>query len=35
MCECGVKLTFKGDHAVCGCGKSFTKDQAGVRRNEA
>lgn len=30
MCECGVKLSWKADKAVCGCGKRFHKETAGV-----
>ncbi len=30
MCECGVKLEWKDDHACCSCGKQFKKTAGSI-----
>ncbi len=33
VCECGMRLGFEGERAVCAeCGRSYIRDAAGVRR---
>jgi UDP-2-acetamido-3-amino-2,3-dideoxy-glucuronate N-acetyltransferase len=32
VCECGVKLSWAGDSAVCVCGKCYARNHAGVYR---
>ena len=35
MCECGVKLIWKADKAVCECGKHFYKVPTGIVMDHA
>ena len=33
MCECGLKLTWMGEQAICRCGNQFVKTPFGIARN--
>lgn len=36
MCECGITLTFKGQHSACHeCGKTYTKDADTITKVES
>ncbi len=32
MCECGVKLIWEGEEAICVCGEAYGRSHAGVQK---
>lgn len=34
MCECGLKLTWEAKEAICPCGKTYVKNESGIRRKQ-